>query len=82
MERICSDVAILHGKRIVLHIGIDELKEEVRRVSGLASPPPGTDVLAHTGTACWLRNWREHDLSLDTHVDEPTLEELFLDITA
>ena len=82
VERICSEVAILHGKRIVLHIGIDELKEQVRRVSGLASPPPDADVLAHTGTGCWLRNWREHDLSLAAHVDEPTLEELFLDVTA
>ena len=82
VERICSHVAILHSKRIVLHIGIDELKEQVRRVSGLASPPPRADVLAHTGTRCWLRNWRKHDLSLATHVDEPTLEELFLDITA
>ena len=33
VERICSDVAILHGGRIVLHSTIDDLKEQVRRVS-------------------------------------------------
>ncbi len=82
IERICSDVAILHGGRIVLHSAIDELKEQVRRVSGIATVPPGGDVLAKAGSSLWLRNWRDHDLSAAARVDELNLEEFFLDITA
>ena len=81
VERICSDVAILHGGRIVLHSAIDDLKDQVRRVSGLGSIPPGGDVLANAGSRLWLRNWRDHDLPA-AHVDELNLEELYLDITA
>ena len=82
VERICTDVAILHEGRIVLHSGIDDLKESVRRVSGIATPPPSSDVLANAGSGLWLRNWRDHDLSTAARVDELNLEELFLDITA
>ena len=81
VERICSDVAILDGGRIVLHSPIDDLKEHVRRVSGLATVPPNGDVLASTDSRIWLRNWRNYDLST-ARVDELNLEELFLDLTA
>ena len=82
VERICSDVAILHGGRIVLHGAIDDLKEDVRRVSGLATDPPTAHVLARRGATLWLRKWRDHDLSTAARVDELNLEDLFLDITA
>lgn len=82
VERICSDVAILHRGRIVLHSAIDDLKEQVRRVSGMATVPTGGDVLAKVGPRLWLRNWRNHDLSAAARVDEFDLEQLFLDITA
>lgn len=82
VERICSDVAILHRGQIVLHSAIDDLKEQVRRVTGLATVPPRGDVLANVQSRLWLRNWRDHDLSAAARVDEPNLEELFLDITA
>ena len=82
VERICSDVAILHRGQIVLHSAVDDLKEQVRRVTGLATVPPRGDVLANVQSRLWLRNWRDHDLSAAARVDEPNLEELFLDITA
>ena len=82
IERICSDVAILHGGRIVLHSAIDDLKEQVRRVSGCADVPPDADVLASAESRLRLRNWRDHDLSAAARVDELNLEEFFLDITA
>ena len=82
VERICSDVAILHGGRIVLHGAVDDLKAQVRRVSGMAPLPPGDDVLADVGSRLWLRNWRGHDLAAAPRVDEFDLEELFLDMTA
>ena len=81
VERICSDVAILHGGRIVLHSTIDDLKEQVRRVSGMTTVP-NCDVLANAGSQVWLDNWRRHDLSEAARVDELNLEELFLDLTA
>jgi len=82
VERICSDIAILHRGRIALQSDIDDLKENVRRVSGLASAVPDHDVLADVGSRLWLRNWRDYDLSSTARVDELNLEELFLDITA
>lgn len=82
LERICSEVAILHNGRITLQIGVDELKEQVRRVSGIDGASAPADVLAHVGTRVWLRNWRRHDLSGATRVEEPLLEELFLDMTS
>ena len=82
VERICSDVAILHGGRIVLHGAIDDLKEQVRPVSGMPTVPPDGDVLAKAGPRLWLRNWRSHDLSQAARVDEFDLEQLFVDITA
>lgn len=82
VERICSEIAILHGGRIVLHSEIDDLKEHVRRVSGIPSVPSESDVLAKSGSRFWLRNWRDHDLSAAARVDELNLEELFLDLTA
>ena len=82
IERICSDVAILHAGRIVLHTAIDDLKEQVRRVSGMSTVPSGDDVLAARADRLWLRNWRAHDLSSAARVDGLSLEEFFLDITA
>ena len=81
VERICSDIAILHNGRVALHIGIDDLKEHVRRVSGPVVVPTDDDVLARTDTRVWLRNWRRHGLSGTVRVEEPLLEDLFLDIT-
>lgn len=82
IERICSDVAILHNGAVALHIGIDDLKEHVRCVSGPIGTPTGGDVLARTDTRVWRRNWRAHDLSATVRVDEPLLEDLFLDVTS
>ena len=81
VERICSDIAILHNGRVALHIGVDDLKEQVRRVSGPVVAPTGDDVLVRTDTRVWLRNWRRYDLSETVRVEEPVLEDLFLDIT-
>lgn len=82
VERICSDVAILHGGRIVLHDSIDDLKERVRCVSGDTTGLPGGNVLAKAGSRLWLRDWRGLDLPKTARVDELNLEELFLDMTA
>ena len=81
IERICSEVAILHDGRIAMHGDIDELKEEVRCVVGMADQPRGCDVVARAGDRVWLRNWRRYDLSEAVRVDHVTLEELFLDVT-
>ena len=82
VERICSNVAILHAGRIALDTDIDDLKDRVRPVYGIEPVPMGADVLAHVGSRLWLRNWRQHDLSNAARVGEPNLEELFLDMTA
>ncbi|MCY4056800.1 MAG: ABC transporter ATP-binding protein [Gammaproteobacteria bacterium] len=82
VERICSDVAILHMGRIVLHSALDDLKEQVRRVSGIGAVPHNAEVLAKAGSRLWLRNWRGHDLSDGVRLHELNLEELFMDITA
>ncbi|MDE0189821.1 MAG: AAA family ATPase [Gammaproteobacteria bacterium] len=82
VERICSDVAILHTGRIVLHSALDDLKEQVRRVSGIGAVPHNAEVLAKAGSRLWLRNWRGHDLSDGVRLHELNLEELFMDITA
>ena len=82
VERICSNVAILHGGRVALNIDIDELKDQVRPVYDIGSVPIGADVLAHVGSRLWLRNWHQHDLSNAARVGELNLEELFLDMTA
>ena len=81
IERICSQVAILHHGRIVVQGAVDDLKEQVRRVVGIPEDIVGTDVLARTGNRVWLRNWQSYDLSRATRVDHPELEELFLDVT-
>ena len=82
IERICSDVAILHGGRVVVHRPVDDLKDDVRMVSGAAGDAFGDDVVAANGHRVWLRNWRAHDLS-DAYVDrEFNLEEFFLDLTS
>ncbi|MDE0443881.1 MAG: ABC transporter ATP-binding protein [Gammaproteobacteria bacterium] len=82
VERICSNVAILHAGRIALDADIDDLKDRVRPVYGLDPVPIGADVLAHVGSRLWLRNWHRHDLSNAARVGELNLEELFLDMTA
>ena len=82
IERICSDIAILHRGRIVVHDEIDELKEQVRSVTGLLADSFGDDVLAVNGGRMWLRNWYTHDLSAAARVHELTLEEFFLDVTS
>lgn len=83
IERICSDVAILHRGRIALRIGIDELKEEVRCVAADAVRGEcGDDVLARRGNRIWLRNWRRHAAPEAVRSGGSTLEDLFLDITA
>ena len=81
IERICSQVAILHHGRIAVQGAVDDLKEQVRRVVGIPEDIVGTDVLARTGNRVWLRNWQRYDLSRATRVDHPELEELFLDVT-
>ena len=82
IERICSDVAILHAGRIAVYSGIDDLKEQVRSVSGMPIVPRGDDVIATAGRRLWLRNWRSYDLSDAVRVDGLSLEEFFLDLTA
>ena len=82
IERICSDVAILHHGRIAVCGRVDDLKEGVRRVVGIPDDVHGTDVLARSGNQVWLRNWRRYDLSDAVRVEELSLEELFLDVTA
>ena len=82
VERICSEVAILHEGRIAVQGGIDELKEEVRWVVGVPADVHGADVLARAGDRIWLRNWQRYDLSGAVRVDDMSLEEMFLDITS
>lgn len=82
IERICSEVAILHHGRIVVHVGIDELQEKVRRVIGIPDDAYGHDVLARTASRVWLRNWRRYDLSDVVRVERANLEDLFLDVTS
>ena len=93
IERICSDVAILHEGRIALHMGIDELKEDVRCVAVDALGAAGAedyaaqgqhadDVLARREDRIWLRNWQRHAPSEAVRPGESNLEDLFLDITA
>lgn len=82
IERICSEVVILHNGGVALHIGMDDLKDNVRRVSGAVGTPTGSDVLVRTNTRVWLRNWRRHDFPANVRVEDPLLEDLFLDITS
>ena len=83
IERICSDVAILHGGRIVLQRRHRRSQGAGGARLGHRGPSrPAADVLAKAGSRLWLRNWRDHDLSAAARVDELNLEELFLDITA
>lgn len=82
VERICSDVAILHEGRIAIHSGLDELKDEVRGVRGLPRESFGDDAVASSDDRVWVRNWHAHDLSRAVLVDEMTLEEFFLDVTS
>lgn len=82
VERICSNVAILHAGRIVLNTDIDDLKDHVRPVYGIDGVPMDGDVLAQGESRLWLRNWHQHDLTNAARVGELTLEELFLDMTA
>ena len=82
VERICSEVAILHDGRIAVHCGIDELKEDVRQVIGMRGGARDADVLARKGSRVWLRNWRRYDLVEADRVDDASLEEMFLDITS
>lgn len=39
LERVASDIALLHGGRLLLHEQLDDLKEQVRRVYWPASQP-------------------------------------------
>ena len=82
VERICSEVAILHEGRIAVQGGIDDLEEEVRLVVGVPADVHGADVLARAGDRIWLRNWRRYDLSGAARVGDMRLEEMFLDITS
>ena len=63
VERICSDVAILHEGRIVVHSGLDELKDDLRGVRGLPKEHFGDDAVASGDDRVWVRNWHAHDLS-------------------
>ena len=81
IERICSNVAVLHGGRIVLDAAVDDLKERVRRVVGLHSGFASQHVIAEADDRVWLNNWCMYDLSAAVRVDDVSLEDLFLDIT-
>ena len=82
IERICSNVVILHDGRVVLDESVDDLKERVRRVVGLRSNFAKEHVIAQADDRVWLKNWCQYDLSRAARVDEVLLEDLFLDITA
>ena len=81
IERICSEVAILHDGCIAVRSGVDELKEDVRCVVGMADEARDCDVVARFGNRVWLRNWHRYDLSEAIRVDHVTLEDLFLGVT-
>lgn len=81
IQRICSEVAILHDGRIAVCASVGELEDEVRCVVGIPDGVHGRDVLARIGDRVWLRNWRRYDLSDATRMNRVGLEELFLDVT-
>ena len=82
IERICSNVVIVHGGRVVLDESVDDLKERVRRVVGLHEDFAKEHVIAQVDDRVWLKDWCRYDLSAAVRVDDVLLEDLFLDITA
>jgi ABC-2 type transport system ATP-binding protein len=98
LERIASDVAVLHRGRIALQAGLDELKEGFRRLQIRSETP-----LPHT-LACpkllryerdggrgqaLVRDWTDDDtaaletaLSATLHTQPLDLETVFLELTA
>ena len=83
IERICTHIAILHEGQIVCHSSIDELRQNVRAVTFQGvSFPTGTGVLGGTGNRRWV--WYTDDIALppEALVEETTLEDLFIGITA
>ena len=83
IERICTHIAILHEGQIVCHSSVDELRQNVRAVTiQRASFPTGISVLGGYGNRRWVWYTDDIDLPQDALVEETTLEDLFIGITA
>lgn len=83
VERICSHIAILHGGRINCHISLDEVKEHVRVITVPGSSFPHIEgMIGGQGIRRWVRYTSELELPKDARVEETTLEDLFIGITA
>lgn len=83
IERICSHIAILHEGRIVCHSSLDELKQHVRVVTVSGDSFPRIDgMIGGHGNRRWV--WLTDDLDLppEARVEETTIEDFFIGITA
>lgn len=83
IERICTHIAILHEGRVVCNSEIDALRQYVRVVTVPGSSfPTGISVLGGHGERRYV--WYTDDIVLppETLVEETTLEDLFIGITA
>lgn len=93
LERVASDIALLHDGRLLLHERLDDLKEQVRRVYWPASRPlpaqllPGELArrpLSDGGWSLVLRGGAAHGLMLPDGVQTHSLnlEDLFVELSA
>lgn len=83
IERICSHIAILHEGRIICHRSVDELKQHMRVVT-VSEPqfPPVNGILGGYGNRRWIWYTEHSKLPPTARVEETTIEDLFIGITA
>ena len=83
IERICSHIAVLHEGQIVCHSTIDDLRQYVRVVSVPGSRfPTGISDLGGDGDRRYVWYTDDIDLPEEAIVEETTLEDFFIGITA
>lgn len=80
IERIASHIAIMDQGRIVLHMALDELKEQVKKLSFEGPPPADLAVLAQTGSDVWVQH-PDADYPGLRHREDLILEDFFLAAT-
>lgn len=83
IERVCSHIVILHRGRILCHAALDEIKERVRAVTVATPPyPPARNILGKRGDCFWVWDPDACGLGPTRHVDDTTLEDLFVGVTS
>lgn len=83
IERVSSHVAILHNGRVLCHTALDEIKERVRAVTVPTPPyPPERDVLGRQRDRFWVWDPEACGLASNSRVEETTVEDLFVGVTA